>query len=186
MCGFKKLRVGHFRLPYQLNLQAGPCYFSLFQAQPMCTTISVSLQFIASFISLPLKCKHIPFVPLTVSLAMTISKLVYALRPWEEKRKVHKLSKKGKNMEHYLNWAQALASVWGFMLLVGLMCCCLSIKPRQQGDTSSGNGSCTCDGGYAGVWCMISFQIKKHWFLRFFSFFLYTFCLGLCLVLFAV
>ncbi|KAK4582031.1 hypothetical protein RGQ29_025265 [Quercus rubra] len=50
-------------------------------------------------------------------------------------------------MKNYMNWAQALASAWGFMLLLGLMCCCLSIKPRQQGDTSSGNGSCSCDGG---------------------------------------
>ncbi|WRX23713.1 hypothetical protein QQP08_016200 [Theobroma cacao] len=51
-------------------------------------------------------------------------------------------------MEHYLNWAQALASAWGFMLLVGLVCCCLSTKPRQHGDINNSNGSCSCEGGY--------------------------------------
>lgn len=54
-------------------------------------------------------------------------------------------------MGHYLNWAQALATAWGFMLLVGLMCCCLSTQHREHGDASNGNSSCTCDGGYAGV-----------------------------------
>ncbi|GMN47695.1 hypothetical protein TIFTF001_016874 [Ficus carica] len=55
-------------------------------------------------------------------------------------------------MGHYLNWAQALASAWGVMLLLGLVCCCLSTKPQQHGDAASGNSSCTCDvGGYAGV-----------------------------------
>ncbi|KAJ0028300.1 hypothetical protein Pint_35325 [Pistacia integerrima] len=55
-------------------------------------------------------------------------------------------------MEHYLNWAQALASAWGFMLLVGLLCCCLSTQPRQHGDIAgTGGGSCSCAGGYAGV-----------------------------------
>ncbi|KAK8574029.1 hypothetical protein V6N13_097024 [Hibiscus sabdariffa] len=49
-------------------------------------------------------------------------------------------------MEHYLNWFQALASAWGFMLLVGLVCCCLSTQSRQHGD---GSGACSCDGGYA-------------------------------------
>ncbi|KAK8466498.1 hypothetical protein PHAVU_008G114733 [Phaseolus vulgaris] len=50
-------------------------------------------------------------------------------------------------MENYLSWAQALASAWGFMLVVALMCCCLSTKPRQDSDVISGNGGCTCDGG---------------------------------------
>ncbi|KAJ6968717.1 hypothetical protein NC653_036636 [Populus alba x Populus x berolinensis] len=54
-------------------------------------------------------------------------------------------------MEHFMIWAQAIATAWGFMLLIGIMCCCLSARPRQPGDKSSGNGSCTCDGGYAGV-----------------------------------
>ncbi|KAI5561118.1 hypothetical protein POPTR_016G102401v4 [Populus trichocarpa] len=54
-------------------------------------------------------------------------------------------------MEHVMIWAQAIATAWGFMLLIGIMCCCLSARPRQPGDMSSGNGSCTCDGGYAGV-----------------------------------
>nr|KYP45942.1 hypothetical protein KK1_032503 [Cajanus cajan] len=50
-------------------------------------------------------------------------------------------------MGNYLSWAQALASAWGFMLLVALMCCCLSTKPRHDSDIISGNGGCTCDGG---------------------------------------
>ncbi|XAR68903.1 hypothetical protein NMG60_11000315 [Bertholletia excelsa] len=54
-------------------------------------------------------------------------------------------------MGYYLNWAQALASAWAFMLLVALVCCCLSSKPRPHGDTGSSDGGCTCDGGYAGV-----------------------------------
>ncbi|GKV05903.1 hypothetical protein SLEP1_g17853 [Rubroshorea leprosula] len=39
------------------------------------------------------------------------------------------------------------------MLLLGLMCCCLSTQPSQPGDISrNGTGSCSCDGGgYAGV-----------------------------------
>ncbi|KAK7373806.1 hypothetical protein VNO80_07226 [Phaseolus coccineus] len=55
--------------------------------------------------------------------------------------------KEKKMMENYLSWAQALASAWGFMLVVALMCCCLSTKPRQDSDVISGNGGCTCDGG---------------------------------------
>ncbi|KDP24548.1 hypothetical protein JCGZ_25112 [Jatropha curcas] len=56
-------------------------------------------------------------------------------------------------MEHYKNWIQAIASAWGLMLLIGLMCCCLSTKPRQHGDVNGGGGigGCTCDGGYARV-----------------------------------
>jgi hypothetical protein len=50
-------------------------------------------------------------------------------------------------MENYLSWVEALATAWGFMLLVALLCCCLSTKPRQDGDVISGNGGCTCDGG---------------------------------------
>lgn len=51
-------------------------------------------------------------------------------------------------MENYLRWAQAMATAWGFMLLVALVCCCLSTKPRHNGgDVISGNGGCTCDGG---------------------------------------
>ncbi|KAG8647674.1 hypothetical protein MANES_09G096333v8 [Manihot esculenta] len=52
-------------------------------------------------------------------------------------------------MEHYMNWAEAIASAWVLMLLIGLMCCCLSTKPRSHGDINSGSGSCSCDGGYA-------------------------------------
>jgi hypothetical protein len=52
-----------------------------------------------------------------------------------------------KIMENYLRWVEALATAWGFMLLVALLCCCLSTKPRQDGDVISGNGGCTCDGG---------------------------------------
>jgi hypothetical protein len=54
---------------------------------------------------------------------------------------------KRKIMENYLSWVEALATAWGFMLLVALLCCCLSTKPRQDGDVISGNGGCTCDGG---------------------------------------
>lgn len=50
-------------------------------------------------------------------------------------------------MEKYLKWAQALATAWGFMLLVGLMCCCLTTKPQHDPDLAAGNGDCTCDGG---------------------------------------
>lgn len=35
-------------------------------------------------------------------------------------------------MEHYLNWAQALGSTWAFMLLVGLICCCLATNKAAQ------------------------------------------------------
>ncbi|KAG8649369.1 hypothetical protein MANES_08G086131v8 [Manihot esculenta] len=52
-------------------------------------------------------------------------------------------------MEHYMNWAQAIASAWGFMLLIGLMCCCVSTKPPPHGDPNNGTASCSCDGGYA-------------------------------------
>lgn len=55
--------------------------------------------------------------------------------------------KKKKGMGDYLTWVEALASAWVFMVLIGLVCCCLSSKPRPQGDTSG----CTCDGGYEGV-----------------------------------
>ncbi|TYJ19047.1 hypothetical protein E1A91_A09G164500v1 [Gossypium mustelinum] len=54
-------------------------------------------------------------------------------------------------MEHYLNWVQAFASAWAFMLLVGLVCSCLSTHPTQHGDANSTNASCSCDGGYTGV-----------------------------------
>jgi hypothetical protein len=54
---------------------------------------------------------------------------------------------KRKIMENYWSWVEALATAWGFMLLVALLCCCLSTKPRQDGDVISGNGGCTCDGG---------------------------------------
>ena len=50
-------------------------------------------------------------------------------------------------MEHCLSFAQALATAKGFMLLVGLMCCCLITKPQQDEDTISSNDGCTCDGG---------------------------------------
>lgn len=79
-------------------------------------------------------------------------------RGWEIENKSgfyrHKNRKKKIEMGHYLNWAQALATAWGFMLLVGLMCCCLSTQHREHGDASNGNSSCTCDGGYAGVWLL--------------------------------
>ncbi|KAI5429668.1 hypothetical protein KIW84_034294 [Lathyrus oleraceus] len=48
-----------------------------------------------------------------------------------------------KNLLGYYNDTE----VWGFMLLVALLCCCLSTKPHQGGDIISGNGGCTCDGG---------------------------------------
>ncbi|KAG6580518.1 hypothetical protein SDJN03_20520, partial [Cucurbita argyrosperma subsp. sororia] len=56
--------------------------------------------------------------------------------------------------KNYLNWAQALGTAWCFMLLLGLLCCCLSTKPRHHGDTSASNSSCTCDGGYAAMSCI--------------------------------
>ncbi|KAI8556702.1 hypothetical protein RHMOL_Rhmol05G0274400 [Rhododendron molle] len=54
-------------------------------------------------------------------------------------------------MGYYMNWVQALVTAWAFMFLLGLMCCCLSSKPRPHGDTSSGSGGCACDGAYGGV-----------------------------------
>jgi len=54
-------------------------------------------------------------------------------------------------MAFYMKYVQSLASVWLVMLLLGLLCCCLSSKPRSQGDKTSGTGGCTCDGGYGGV-----------------------------------
>ncbi|KAB2622074.1 hypothetical protein C1H46_019912 [Malus baccata] len=55
-----------------------------------------------------------------------------------------------KIMKHYLYWAEALATVWGFILLVGLICCCLGSNPRQNANGSTGNASFSCDAGYAG------------------------------------
>ncbi|CAN1135118.1 hypothetical protein LINPERPRIM_LOCUS15716 [Linum perenne] len=49
-----------------------------------------------------------------------------------------------------MNWVQGIATAWGFMLLMGLMCCCLSSKPRHHSDVdNSETASCACDGGYA-------------------------------------
>ncbi|CAJ2670517.1 unnamed protein product [Trifolium pratense] len=65
-------------------------------------------------------------------------------------------------MENYLRWVQALATAWGFMLLVGLLCCCLSTKPRQDGDVNSGSGGCTCDGGGHGCICYSIEYVHNH------------------------
>ncbi|KAL0375255.1 UNVERIFIED_CONTAM: hypothetical protein Sradi_3441200 [Sesamum radiatum] len=54
-------------------------------------------------------------------------------------------------MDDYWHWARALATACGFMLLIGFACCCLSSKPRPHGDSTSGTGACSCDGGYFGV-----------------------------------
>lgn len=53
-------------------------------------------------------------------------------------------------MGNYMKYVQAIASVWVIMLLLGLLCCCLSSKPRFQDDKSGSTGGCTCDGG--AVW----------------------------------
>lgn len=66
----------------------------------------------------------------------------------ESKKCGGKLKKK---MGYYEQWAQALASACGFILLIGLVCCCLSSKPRPHGTDSTSTGACSCDGGYFGV-----------------------------------
>jgi hypothetical protein len=130
-----------------------PCYFGLFQAHPMCCAAlffsqSSDLQLMPSFsLSKEKKDTIYLFLDRSLSPVMTINKLVAALI----KAMRSQLRKKGSQvgmMEHYLNWAQALASAWAFMLLLGLICCCLTTKPRhQQGSTGSATASCSCDAG---------------------------------------
>nr|GMC99648.1 hypothetical protein CDL12_14398 [Ipomoea batatas] len=45
------------------------------------------------------------------------------------------------------SWAEALASASAFMLLIGLLCCCLSCKPRPHGSKTGTGGNCSCDPG---------------------------------------
>lgn len=60
-------------------------------------------------------------------------------------------------MKQYLNLVEGIAMVSGLMVLVGLICCCLSTNPSQRGSLRAGNASCSCDGGYAGVWSLWKF-----------------------------
>ncbi|CAG7905728.1 unnamed protein product [Brassica rapa] len=49
-------------------------------------------------------------------------------------------------MEKFLKLAQSFAFVWGFILLVALVCCCISTKPDRDNDDDA---SCAgCDGGH--------------------------------------
>lgn len=49
-------------------------------------------------------------------------------------------------------WGESIAMATGFMVLLGLVCCCLSYKKmwshgkRDKG--GSGSASCTCDAGF--------------------------------------
>ncbi|XP_009610008.1 CASP-like protein 5B2 isoform X4 [Nicotiana tomentosiformis] len=48
-------------------------------------------------------------------------------------------------------WGEALAAATGFMLLIGLLCCCLSYKMSCHGNKTKGSsGFSTCDGGFGG------------------------------------
>lgn len=65
-------------------------------------------------------------------------------------------------MGNYMKYVQAIASVWVIMLLLGLLCCCLSSKPRFQDDKSGSTGGCTCDGGYGGVWPQAESEFETY------------------------
>ncbi|CAO2838251.1 unnamed protein product [Amaranthus hypochondriacus] len=43
-------------------------------------------------------------------------------------------------------YIEALVSAWAFMLLLGLMCCCLSTQSSHNIDLDAANASCSCDG----------------------------------------
>ncbi|KAG8376951.1 hypothetical protein BUALT_Bualt09G0117400 [Buddleja alternifolia] len=60
-------------------------------------------------------------------------------------------------MEYNWHWVKALATACGFMVLIGLACCCLTSKPRPHGDNTTSTGACGCDGGYIAVIVLLGF-----------------------------
>ncbi|XP_033513977.1 CASP-like protein 5B2 isoform X3 [Nicotiana tomentosiformis] len=65
-------------------------------------------------------------------------------------------------------WGEALAAATGFMLLIGLLCCCLSYKMSCHGNKTKGSsGFSTCDGGFGGEICAkLNFKGRNVQFIQ--------------------